>query len=98
MTGAPKRAAMQLLDRLETWRRGIYAGALGWFDVRGGADLCVVIRSAFLRDGRLYLHAGGGVVADSRPFAEHAEAEEKLLPLLRALAHAEAGAPTRPRR
>jgi aminodeoxychorismate synthase component I len=89
MTGAPKRAAMQLLDRLETWRRGIYAGALGWFDVRGGADLCVVIRSAFLRDGRACLHAGGGVVADSRPFAEHAEAEEKLLPLLRALEEAE---------
>jgi len=98
MTGAPKRAAMQLLDRLETWRRGIYAGALGWFDVRGGADLCVVIRSAFLRDGRACLHAGGGIVADSRPFAEHAEAEEKLLPLLRALEETERSAPTQPTR
>ncbi len=90
MTGAPKLAAMRLLDRLETWRRGIYAGALGYFDLRGGADLCVVIRSAFLRDGRVLLHAGGGVVADSRPFAEHAEAEEKLAPLLRALDEAHA--------
>jgi aminodeoxychorismate synthase component I len=93
MTGAPKRAAMQILDRLERWRRGIYAGALGYFDVRGGADLCVVIRSAFLRDGRACLHAGGGVVADSRPFAEHAEAQQKLAPLLRALDEAQANDP-----
>jgi anthranilate synthase component 1 len=66
--------------------------------VRGGADLCVVIRSAFLRDGRAYLHAGGGVVADSRSFAEHAEAETKLAPLLRALAEAEGVAGTGPSR
>jgi para-aminobenzoate synthetase component I len=79
MTGAPKRAAMQLLDRLETWRRGLYSGAAGYFDVFGGADLSVVIRSAIVSGGRALLHAGGGVVA------EHAEAQQKLAPLLRAL-------------
>jgi aminodeoxychorismate synthase component I len=89
MTGAPKRAAMQILDRLEPWRRGIYAGALGYFDAFGGADLSVVIRSAFVRDERALLHAGGGVVADSLPFAEHAEAQQKLAPLLRALEEAQ---------
>jgi para-aminobenzoate synthetase component I len=85
MTGAPKRAAMSLLDRLEIWRRGIYSGAAGYFDVFGGADLSVVIRSAIVSGGRALLHAGGGVVADSLPFAEHAEAQQKLAPLLRAL-------------
>jgi aminodeoxychorismate synthase component I len=90
MTGAPKRAAMRLLDRLEGVRRGIYSGALGYFDVFGGADLSVVIRSAILANGRAWLQAGGGIVADSLPHAEHREAEEKLAPLLRALAEAEA--------
>jgi anthranilate/para-aminobenzoate synthase component I len=85
MTGAPKRAAIRLLDRLETWRRGIYAGAVGYFDAWGGADLSVVIRSAIVSGGRALLHAGGGVVADSLPFAEHAEAQQKLEPLLLAL-------------
>jgi aminodeoxychorismate synthase component I len=88
MTGAPKRAAMRLLDRLEGVRRGIYSGALGYFDVFGGADLSVVIRSAILARGSAWLHAGGGIVADSLPQAEHREAEEKLAPLLRALAAA----------
>ena len=91
MTGAPKRAAMRLLDRLEGVRRGIYSGALGYLDVFGGADLSVVIRSAILAHGRAWLHAGGGIVADSLPHAELREAEEKLAPLLRALA--EAGRP-----
>jgi len=89
MTGAPKRAAMRLLDRLEGVRRGVYSGALGYFDVYGGADLSVVIRSVVLTRGRAWLHAGGGIVADSLPFAEHAEAEQKLAPLLRALEEAD---------
>ena len=88
MTGAPKRAAMGLLDRLEGVRRGVYSGALGYFDAWGGADLSVVIRSVVLTRGRAWLHAGGGIVADSLPFAEHAEAEQKLAPLLQALGDA----------
>ena len=89
MTGAPKIAAMRVLDRLETVRRGFYSGALGYLDVRGGADLAVVIRSAFARGGRVYLHAGGGIVADSAPGAEYAESRAKLRSLLAALAESE---------
>ncbi|MBM4382281.1 MAG: aminodeoxychorismate synthase component I [Deltaproteobacteria bacterium] len=84
MTGAPKLAAMALLARIERARRGLYAGALGYLDVRGGCDLAVVIRSAFLTAGRIALHTGGGIVADSDATAEWAEAEAKAAALLRA--------------
>jgi aminodeoxychorismate synthase component I len=89
MTGAPKIAAMRALDRLETVRRGFYSGAIGYLDARGGADLAVVIRSAFARGGRVCLHAGGGIVADSAPGAEYEESRAKLHSLLAALAEAE---------
>jgi anthranilate/para-aminobenzoate synthase component I len=91
MTGAPKIAAMRALDRLETLRRGFYSGALGYLDARGGADLAVVIRTAFVRGGRAYLHTGGGIVADSDPVAEYAETLAKLRSLLAAIAECEAG-------
>ena len=77
MTGAPKIAAMRILDRLEPVRRGIYSGALGYFDVRGGLDLCVVIRAILVKDGRAYVHAGGGIVADSDPDLEYEETVAK---------------------
>ncbi len=93
MTGAPKIAAMRALDALETMRRGFYAGALGYLDARGGADLAVVIRSAFVRAGRAYLHTGGGIVADSDPAAEYAETLAKLRSLLGALAESEGASP-----
>jgi para-aminobenzoate synthetase component 1 len=86
MTGAPKIAAMQLLDQIEPVRRGVYAGALGYLDVRGGLDLCVVIRSLIVKDARAYLHVGGGVVADSEPHAEYLESLDKARALLAALA------------
>jgi para-aminobenzoate synthetase component 1 len=85
MTGAPKIAAMGIIDRLEPVRRGVYSGALGYFDVRGGLDLCVVIRAAFVKDGRAYVHAGGGIVADSDPLDEWRETLDKASPLLAAL-------------
>ena len=85
MTGAPKIAAMRVADRLESVRRGFYSGAIGYLDVSGGADLSVVIRTAFVKDGRAYLHAGGGIVADSEPEAELEEARAKLRSLLAAL-------------
>jgi aminodeoxychorismate synthase component I len=84
MTGAPKRAALQLLARLERARRGVYSGALGYLDARGGCDLAVVIRTALLTPTRFALHTGGGVVADSTPAAEWAEAESKAAALLAA--------------
>ncbi len=86
MTGAPKIAAMSLLARLEPCRRGFYSGALGWLDARGGADLSVLIRAAILREGRAFVHVGGGVVADSDPHGEWRESMDKARALLAALA------------
>jgi len=85
MTGAPKRAAMELLDRLERVRRGVYAGALGYLDVRGGLDLSVVIRTFVHQRGRAHLHVGGGVVADSSPHGEYLESLDKARAPLAAL-------------
>jgi para-aminobenzoate synthetase component 1 len=85
MTGAPKIAAMRILDELEPVRRGVYSGALGYFDLRGGADLCVVIRTILLIDGRAYLHTGGGIVADSNSADEWQESMDKALLLEAAL-------------
>jgi len=77
MTGAPKIAAMRILDALEPVRRSVYSGAIGYFDIRGGADLSVVIRTILLSHGRAYLHAGGGIVADSDSAAEWQESMDK---------------------
>ena len=85
MTGAPKIAAMRLLAQLEPLRRGVYAGALGYLDLRGGMDLSVVIRTLLVCDGVAHVHAGGGIVADSEPLAEHREAMDKARALLEAL-------------
>ncbi len=89
MTGAPKIAAMELLDRLEPVRRSVYSGAIGYLDAWGGADLSVVIRTLLVLSGRAVLHAGGGIVADSDPADEVREALLKLRPLLGALERAE---------
>jgi para-aminobenzoate synthetase component 1 len=86
MTGAPKIAAMKIIDRLEPVRRGIYSGAIGYLDVRGGVDLSVAIRTLVLTDGRAFLHVGGGIVADSDPEAEWRESRDKARALLAALA------------
>jgi len=93
MTGAPKLAAMHLLSRLEPGPRGVYAGALGYLDARGGGDLSVVIRTIVVAGDRARLHTGGGIVADSDPAAEHAEALDKAAALLEALGEARRGAP-----
>ena len=77
MTGAPKLAAITLLESLESVRRGVYSGALGYLDLRGGLDLSVVIRTLVWQDGVAHLHVGGGIVADSTPAAEYLEALDK---------------------
>ncbi|MEN8183713.1 MAG: aminodeoxychorismate synthase component I [Myxococcota bacterium] len=86
MTGAPKIAAMSLLAHLERCRRGVYSGALGYLDARGGADLSVVIRAVLLEGGRAHVHVGGGIVADSVPEAEYRESMDKARAQLAALA------------
>ena len=85
MTGAPKLAAIALLERLERVRRGVYAGALGHLDLRGGLDLSVVIRTIVWKSGRAHLHVGGGVVADSSPAGEYLESLDKARAPLAAL-------------
>jgi aminodeoxychorismate synthase component I len=86
MTGAPKIAAIRLLDRLERGRRGIYSGAIGWLDARGGADLSVVIRTLVVRGSRALVQVGAGIVADSDPAAEWRESLDKARAPLEALA------------
>ena len=77
ITGAPKRRAMQIIDELERGPRGVYTGATGWLGAAGDLDLAVAIRTATLRDGRLELSVGGGIVIESTPEGELAETEVK---------------------
>ncbi|MES1165442.1 MAG: anthranilate synthase component I family protein [Verrucomicrobiota bacterium] len=77
ITGAPKRRAMQIIDELESGPRGVYTGATGWLGAAGDLDLAVAIRTATMRDGRLDLSVGGGIVIDSTPEGELAETEVK---------------------
>jgi anthranilate/para-aminobenzoate synthase component I len=85
MTGAPKIEAMKIIDSLEPFRRGMYAGAVGYFDVGGGMDFSVVIRSFVIADGRCTFSVGGAVVSDSEPEAEYCESMDKASALLAAL-------------
>ena len=91
MTGAPKIAAMKIIDRIEPVRRGIYSGAIGYFDVMGGLDLSVVIRTLLVRDGHIHMHSGGAVVSDSDPMGEYRESVDKIRALLAAVACVESG-------
>jgi len=86
MTGAPKIAAMQIIERLGPVPRGVYSGALGYLDVRGGLDLSVVIRTVLIREGRAYVQVGGAIVADSEALAEYRETRDKARAPLAAVA------------
>jgi anthranilate synthase component 1 len=91
VSGAPKVRAMQILDELETVRRGPYAGAIGYLSYGGDLDTCICIRTVVVKDGTAYLQAGAGIVADSDPAKEYEETRNKAAALLRAveLAHEE---------
>ncbi len=90
VSGAPKVRAMQLISELEGYRRGPYAGAVGYVLPGGTMDTCIAIRTIVLHDGLALLQAGAGIVADSRASAEHDECLAKLAALERALDLAEA--------
>jgi anthranilate synthase component 1 len=84
VSGAPKVRAMEIIDELEPDRRGIYGGAIGYFSANGGMDTCIALRTAVVKDGVMYVQAGGGIVADSDPEAEFEESCNKARALLRA--------------
>jgi para-aminobenzoate synthetase component 1 len=87
MTGAPKIRAMQLIEELETWKRGIYSGAIGFITETGDFSFNVVIRSAVIRDGTLTYGVGGAITSDSDPAAEWEETLVKARALVHAIPH-----------
>jgi anthranilate synthase component 1 len=84
VSGAPKVRAMQIIDELEKEKRGLYAGAVGYFSAAGEMDTCIVLRTALIKDGTMYVQAGAGIVADSDPDAEQQECINKAKALFRA--------------
>jgi anthranilate synthase component 1 len=88
LSGAPKVRAMELIEELEPSRRGLYGGTVGYFDFAGDMDMAIAIRTALIRDGRAYVQAGGGIVADSVADAEFDESVNKASAVLRAVAAA----------
>jgi anthranilate synthase component I len=97
LSGAPKVRAMEIIDELETAKRGPYAGCVGYFSADGQMDTCIVLRTALVKDGVMHVQAGAGVVADSVPEAEQAECEAKARALFKAAeeAHRIAGVTVR---
>jgi anthranilate synthase component 1 len=89
VSGAPKIRAMQIIAQYEPSQRGFYAGALGYFGYDGNMDTCIMLRTALLKDGLIYIQAGAGVVADSVPAAEYQETVSKASALFKAVAMAE---------
>jgi len=91
LTGAPKVRAMEIIDELEPVKRGIYGGACGYLSFAGDMDVAIAIRTGIVKDGRLYVQAAAGVVADSVPELEWKETEAKARALLRAAELVEEG-------
>ncbi len=89
LSGAPKVRAMEIIDELESVKRGVgYGGGVGYISAGGEADVCIVLRTALFADGRVHVQAGAGVVADSDPAAEYAETQAKARAPMRAAGEA----------
>ncbi len=91
VSGAPKIRAMEIIAELEPTPRGIYAGAVGYVDCAGHLDCCITIRTIAMHDGKAFVQAGAGIVADSDPAAEYQETRDKASALIRALEMAQSG-------
>jgi anthranilate synthase component 1 len=91
VSGAPKIRAMEIVAELESMARGTYAGAVGHIDFSGNLDFCITIRTIAIRDGRAYVQAGAGIVADSNPATEYQETCDKASALIRSLEMAQHG-------
>jgi len=83
ITGAPKIRAMEILEELEPFKRGVYTGSIGYLGFDGAWDLNIVIRTVIIKDGTAYINAGGGIVADSNPEEEYQETLDKVGALLK---------------
>ncbi len=91
VSGAPKVRAMEIIEELEPCRRGVYGGAVGYVDFSGNLDSCIALRTLVLKDGKAYIQAGGGIVADSEPHREWEESMNKARALIRAVRFAHEG-------
>ncbi|MDY0267945.1 anthranilate synthase component I [Trichloromonas sp.] len=91
LSGAPKIRAMEIIDELEPCRREVYGGAVGYFSFSGNMDMAIAIRTLVIRDGRIHLQAGAGIVADSDPAAEYQETVNKAQGAMSAIAMARKG-------
>ena len=89
LSGAPKIRAMEIIEELEPFRRGLYGGAVGYFSYTGNMDVAIAIRTLLLEKGRVHFQAGAGVVADSVPGKEFEETQNKMAALVAALRLAE---------
>ena len=85
VSGAPKVRAMEIIDEIEPHRRGPYAGAVGYIDFAGNMDTCIALRTVVIQNGKAYVQAGAGIVADSVPAAEYQETLNKARGLLKAI-------------
>jgi anthranilate synthase component 1 len=85
LSGAPKVRAMEIIDELETLRRGPYGGCVGYIDYSGNMDTAIAIRTLLVKDGQIFLRAGAGIVADSDPEAEYQETLSKGRALIEAI-------------
>jgi anthranilate synthase component I len=84
VSGAPKVRAMEIIDELETDKRGIYAGCIGYFGAHGDMDTCIILRTSVVKDGKMHVQAGAGIVYDSDPAYEQRETVNKAKALFRA--------------
>jgi len=96
VSGSPKVRAMQVINGLEKSKRGVYAGAVGYFGFDGNHDSCIALRTVVLKDGKAFVQAGAGVVADSSPESEHQECVNKAMGMMAAISRARACQSTPP--
>jgi anthranilate synthase component 1 len=85
VSGAPKIRAMEIIDELETTKRKVYAGGIGYFSANGEFDTCIALRTAVAKNNKFYVQAGAGIVADSKPINEYEETVNKAKALINAL-------------
>jgi anthranilate synthase component 1 len=77
LSGAPKIRAMEIIEELEVTKRGLYGGAIGYFGFNQNMDMCIAIRTMIVKDQKVYIQAGAGIVADSDPYKEYIETMNK---------------------